>query len=367
MDNYSVDSSAPCIPFATLGWDDQWEADFARYAGPYLPGRVLTAHKTRYDVWTREGVRSLPVSGAMKAKKILPVVGDFVVILSDPDSGTEMIVACLPRRGSLTRGGCGENSGEQVIAANIDTAFIITDHGHDFSIPRLIRYLLIVRASGAEPVILLNKADTCEDIRIRTDEIHREISDVPVFPISALHSEGFQALEPYLVPGKTVIFLGSSGVGKSTLMNAFLGSDLQKIGEVREDDGKGKHTTTVRHMEVLTSGCCLIDTPGMREIRIWTAGECIDEEFSDIVRFAGTCRFSDCSHQDEPGCAVIRAIQEGALNPDRLTQYRRMLKEIEFERNKADIGLKRLEKQRWQGVSELGKNYREKKRWLQNR
>lgn len=367
MSTSSNDTDFSSIKLEDLGWDERWSSLFIPYKGLYIPGRVITAHKTRYEVWTPENFFSLPISGAMKAKKIIPVVGDFVVVLLDQETGTRMIVAILPRRTTISRGGAGENSGQQVIAANVDTVFIITDPGHDYSIPRLIRYLLIVRASGAEPVILLNKSDTSEDIPAKIEQIHRETGDTQVYPVSALYSDGLDALKPHLSPGKTVVFLGSSGVGKSTLMNALTGSNIQKTGDIREDDGKGRHTTTVRHLTVLPSGCCIIDTPGMRELRVWTAGEHLDEEFSDIHQIAAHCKFSDCSHQNEPGCAVIQAIQEGRLDAGRLEQYRKIQKEIAFEKDKADIGLKRMEKEKWQGICELGKNYREKKRWLQNR
>ncbi|NLV27260.1 MAG: ribosome small subunit-dependent GTPase A [Methanomicrobiales archaeon] len=367
MDN-SIDlTNSSHITFENLGWDEDWNFLFSSFKGPYIPGRVVTAHKTRYDVITPEGIISLPISGAMKTKKMIPIVGDFVVVLSDPDSGTKMIVSILERRTTISRGGSGEHTGEQVIAANIDTVFIITDPGHDFSIPRLLRYMLIVRASGAHPVILLNKADTCDDISPFIDKIHREIGDVPVFPVSALQSSGLDVLKPYLGSQKTVIFLGSSGVGKSTLMNALTGTSVQKTGEIREDDGKGRHTTTVRHLTTLPSGCSIVDTPGMRELRVWTAGEHLSEEFSDIESIAAGCKFSDCTHQNEPGCAVIQAITEGTLMPGRLEQYLKIQKEIAFEKDKANIGLKRMEKEKWQGICELGKNYREKKRWIQNR
>ncbi len=348
--------------FEHIGWNDDWEVLFTKFQGPYLPGRVSAAHKTRYEVLTGKGQLTIPISGALKAKKEFPVVGDFVVVLYQPDQATEMIVAILPRKTCLSRGGAGDSEGEQVLAANIDTVFIITDPGHDFSIPRLERYLLITHDSGANPVIILNKADTCETISDKIDEIQSEFGDIPVIALSALEQTGIDQLSSYLSPGKTVIFLGSSGVGKSTLNNALIGMSLQKTGSVREDDGKGRHTTTVRHLVPLPDGAILIDTPGLREIRIWTAGEQIDQIFEDVIRFASQCKFTDCTHQHEPGCAIQSAIAEGTLSKERFTRYQKLLKEASFEKSKAEIGLKRFEKQKFMGISILAKEYRDKKK-----
>lgn len=360
-----IDSSL--LSLQNLGWDETWEFQFSPYKGPYVPGRVITAQKTRYEVVIPGDILSVPISGAMKAKKIFPVVGDFVVILNDPTSASRMIVSILGRKTCLSRGGAGESAGEQILAANINTAFIVTDPGLDFSIPRLERYLLIVRSSGAEPIIILNKSDTSDEITTKIEKIHDELGTISVIALSALTNTGLDQLNPFLTPGKTVIFLGSSGVGKSTLINTLTGSSLQKTGEIREDDGKGRHTTTVRHLVTFRSGCCLIDTPGMREIRIWTAENQINEAFDDIIQIAQGCRFSDCLHEQEPGCAVRSAIEGEQISPDRLERYKKLLKEAAFERGKAEIGLKRFEKIRYKGISELGKEYREKKKWNAHR
>lgn len=342
-----------------IGWNDEWEALFTKFKGPYLPGRVSAAHKTRYEVLTERGEISVLLSGALKTKKEFPVVGDFVVILFQPELATEMIVSILPRKTTLSRGGAGESEGEQVIAANINTVFIVTEPGHDFSIPRIERYLLITRKSGANPVIILNKADTCDDISDKIDEVRSDLGDIPVIALSALEQTGIDQLAPYLVPGETVIILGSSGVGKSTLNNALTGMALQATGAVRDEDGRGRHTTTVRHLMTLPSGGILIDTPGLREIRIWTAGEQIAEIFRDIEHFASLCKFSDCTHQHEPGCAVRDAITEGTLSSERFQRYEKLLKEAAFEKSKAEIGLKRFEKQRFMGISILAKEIQE--------
>ncbi|MCA1916519.1 ribosome small subunit-dependent GTPase A [Methanospirillum hungatei] len=308
-------------------------------------------------------ILSLPISGAMKAKKHIPVVGDFVAVLQDEKTATQMIVSILERKNCLSRGGAGESAGEQVLAANIDTVFIVTEPGHDFSIPRLERYLLIIRSSGATPVIIFNKSDTCDDMSEFLSQVKSELGEIAVIPISALNNTGLEQLNSFLAPGKTVIFLGSSGVGKSTLINTLTGTTVQKTGEIREDDGKGRHTTTVRHLVSLPSGSCLIDTPGMREIRIWTAEESVQDAFEDIAKFSQGCRFSDCTHEQEPGCAVRQAVEEGEISAGRLERYKKLLKEAAFERGKAEIGLKRFEKIRYKGISQLANEYREKKKW----
>lgn len=367
MNNSSSLTDITPESFLTLGWDDNWERSFSPFKGPYIPGRVITAHKTRYDVMTPEETLSLPISGAMKAKKLIPVVGDFVAVLQDQETASQMIVAILERRNCLSRGGAGESAGEQVLAANIDTAFIITEPGHDFSIARLERYLLIVRSSGANPVIILNKSDTCDDMSEVLSRINTELGEIPVISISALHNTGIYELEPFLTPGKTVIFLGSSGVGKSTLINTLTGSSVQKTGDIREDDGKGRHTTTVRHLVSLPSGSCLIDTPGMREIRIWTAEESVHDAFDDIASLSRRCKFTDCTHEQEPGCAVRKAIEDGQISAGRLERYKKLLKEAAFERGKAEIGLKRFEKIRYKGISQLANEFREKKGWDERR
>lgn len=333
------------------GWNRYWEELYGRYQGPYLPGRVSTVHKTRYEVIIPDGSVTVPVSGALRKRKTFPVVGDFVVLLHQPESAVMMIVAILPRKTSLSRGGAGESAGEQLLAANIDTVFIITDSGPDLSIPRLERYLLITRQSGARPVIILNKSDTCGEINGQVMKVTSEIPDVPVIALSAREKTGLDQLSPFLAQGSTVVILGSSGVGKSTLMNALAGTDLMKTGEIREDDGRGRHTTTTRHLLPLPEGYSLIDTPGLREIRVWTAGEGLSEAYGDIHELASGCRFSDCTHGEEPGCAGRQAVAEGKLHPDRLERYHKILKEIAFERDKADIGLKRFEKKRYREIS----------------
>ena len=350
-----TDTNSYSSSFSFSGWNQYWEDLFHTFEGPYLPGRVCTVQKTRYEVITEDEIISVPVSGTMRSKKMFPVVGDFVVILNQPESATRMIVAILPRKTSLTRGGAGDSAGMQILAANMDTVFIVTEPGSDLNIPRLERYLLITRNSGTQPVIILNKSDTCSDIPSHVRAITSEFKDIHVIPVSASEKTGLDHLNPYLGPGKTVVLIGSSGVGKSTLTNALIGEKLQEIGDIREDDGKGRHTTTVRHLLSLPDGSSLIDTPGLREIRIWTAEENISDIFDDIQEYASQCRFSDCSHEGEPGCAVRQAVEDGVLPLDRLIRYQKLMREVAFEHDKKEIGLKRFEKKKFKGISKLSK------------
>ncbi len=342
-----------------MGWNEQLEENFSAFVGPYNAGRVSAAQRTHYDVMLPNRVVSAPISGALKKIRKYPVVGDFVVLLENLKTDSLVIVAILPRRTTLTRGGAGESSGEQILAANIDYAFIITDTGPDFNISRLERYLMIVHTSGAQPVVLLNKADLTDDLSPVWEEISDLNKNLPVFVISALKNTGLSNLQPYLQRGMTVVCIGSSGVGKSTLINALTGSDLQKTSDIRENDGKGKHTTTVRELYPLPSGALIIDTPGLREIRIWTASDSLDEVYGDILMYAKECRFSNCHHLTEPGCAVQKAIVDGELSEEKFKRYQKIAKELAFESDKAEIGLKRFEKKKFMGMRNMARENRE--------
>ncbi len=354
--------STPVSTLTDLGWDEELERSFSVFTGPYYAGRVAAVQKNHYEVLLPGRTVSVPVSGALQKIKKFPAVGDFVVLLDHEDIHSLVIVTILPRRTALFRGGAGEKKGEQILAANIDYAFIVTDSGPDFSLARLERYLMIVYASGARPVIVVNKIDLSDDISAIREAIAELGPDIPVVCTSAVQETGLDSLEPFLQPGKTVVCIGSSGVGKSTLINVMAGRELHKTGSIREDDGKGRHTTTVRELALLPSRAIIIDTPGLREIRIWTAKESLSEVFDDIRFFAQGCRFSDCEHKTEPGCAVLQAVAEGELSEERLLRYHKIQKELAFESDKAEIGLKRFEKKRWKGIAGFSKEIQEYRR-----
>ena len=340
------------------GWNEELESAFSAYKGPYIAGRVVSRHKTVCEILILGAVVQAGISGALLRIGKQPVVGDFVVLLDQPELGSRMIVNILPRRTCLSRGAAGDGSGEQLIAANLDTIFIVTSAGKDLNLRRLERYLTVVYSSGASPVILLNKIDLADDPGLLTEKIQSIAGDVPVIPISALSKDGLDALSPYLNPGKTVALIGSSGVGKSTLINAFFDEAVQKTADIRKDDEKGRHTTTVRQMFLLPSGAVVIDNPGIREIQLGDSSDGLEKAFSEIINLARNCRFKDCTHHDEPGCAVLKAVKDGLIPEERLDSYHRLTDELMFQSKKSEIGLKRLEKEKYREIAVTIKKYR---------
>jgi ribosome biogenesis GTPase len=353
----------PCgttpVALESLGWDETFASAFDRYRGPFLPGRVSCRQRTVFDVITADGSISAHASGALQRTGRLPAVGDFVVLLNQPEAGASTIVDVLPRRSVFTRGLPGRDGADQPIAANIDLVFIVTAAGRDLNPRRLERYLALVNATGARPVILVNKADLAEDPASVERAVAHVAAGAPVVLLSALTGSGLSGLNPFLEPGTTVALVGSSGVGKSTLINALLGRVVQETARVRGYDQKGRHRTTVREMFVLDSGALVIDTPGLREVGLGTAGSGLDETFPEIVEFAAGCRYADCGHEAEPGCAVRQAVDAGLVPEERLESYVRLARELEFEREKAEIGLARSERKRWKAISKAARDLRD--------
>ena len=345
-----------------LGWTEEHKEAFRKYPKPYIPGRVACRQKTVWEVFTGSGPVMAGISGALRKLGSFPSVGDFVVLLHQPEAGSTTIVSILPQKTVFTRGASGREGTDQVIAANIDTVFIVTAAGPDLNARRIERYLAIVHASGARPVIVINKCDLAEDPTSLTGTIIPVASGIPVIPVSAMSGEGIDLLDPFLGPGQTIVLIGSSGVGKSTLINRLLGRETQKTSGIREDDGKGRHTTTVRQLFILKGGSLMIDNPGIREVGIGTASTGMSETFPDIRELAECCRFSDCRHEQEPGCAVQDAVKAGTLSAARLENFHRLTRELAFEQDKAEIGLVRSERKRWKGIAKLGKEIQKVRR-----
>lgn len=343
------------------GWNEELESAFSIYKGPYVAGRVMSRHKTLCEILISGEIIKAGISGALLRLGKQPVVGDFVVLLDQPELNLYTIVNTLPRRTCLSRGAAGDGAEEQIVAANIDTIFIVTSVGRDLNLRRLERYLTVVYSSGAKPVIVLNKIDLTDNPSQVIEKIRPVAGNVPVVAISALSKDGIGELEPHIGPGETVALIGSSGVGKSTMINAFFGRSIQKTMEIREDDDKGRHTTTVRQSFLLPNGGVIIDNPGIREIQLGDSYDGLERAFADIAEIGQKCRFKDCTHNQEPGCVVQMAVKNGTIAKERFESYQKLTAELIFQSEKAEIGLKRLEKKKYKGIQISAKQYREYK------
>ncbi len=320
--------------------------------------RVSAVHKERFELLL-DGQR---IFGKLKSAVYyynalvdFPTVGDEVEIAFNP-FGDSQIIATLPRRTCIERANpdpAAKGRG-QAIAANVDTVFILSSLNQDFNVKRLQRYLSVVRQSGATPVVLLTKLDLCADPEPFILEAQKTAGDSAVYAVSARTGDGLVQLQRYLAPGQTAVFLGSSGVGKSSLVNALLGKELMDVGGIREDDDKGRHTTTYRQLLTMDNGAVIIDTPGMRELGMWTADEGVQETFADVAALTGQCRFRDCRHDKEPGCAVQQALRAGALSPKRWEQYRLLKSEAAGAAHAARVS---AEKKQQKALSKQYRNY----------
>ncbi|KGE17419.1 GTPase EngC [Paenibacillus wynnii] len=296
-----------------------------------LPGRVTELRRERFTIMTERGEVTAVLKGAFyhsaETRVDFPCVGDFV-LLHYNENGDSLIVTVLPRRSKFSRAdysghaiGYAKTVREQVVATNFDYVFILSSLNWDFSITRIMRYLTQARQSGGQPVVILTKADLIEDYNLPLAEVTQSIPDVPIHAISSHTGLGLSELDPYLMPGKTVVFLGMSGVGKSSLLNALIEQAVMKVQAIREVDSRGRHTTTHRQLFMLPSGAMVIDTPGMRELGLFDANEGIRASFTDVEEWFPKCRFTDCRHQAEPGCAVLAALEGGSLPRERWEHY----------------------------------------------
>lgn len=326
-----------------LGWTDERQSEIEELHPRAEPARVVVQHRSAYEVATTDGTATARVTGRFRGSSDsagLPVVGDWVALV-DRHDGSATIEGVLPRRTQISRKVAGLVTQEQVLVANVDVIFITNGLNEDFNVRRIERYLTLAWESGALPVIVLNKADLCDDIESTLKQTSVAAPGVDILVASATTSLGLEELRGFAT-GKTVVFVGSSGVGKSSLINLLLDSDAMRVEAIRSD-GKGRHTTTNRRLLPLAGGGALIDTPGMRELQLWDAPEGLERSFSDIVELAGGCRFSDCRHEHEPDCAVREAVASGELDFQRLVNYRKQEKEIASLALRKDAHLRREE------------------------
>jgi ribosome biogenesis GTPase len=350
-----------------LGWDEFFANHFQSYAADgYAAGRVALEYKHFYRIYSEWGEVLGEIAGRLRHEALdredLPVVGDWVVIRRSPESDKVTIHAVLPRKSKFTRKVAGFRTEKQIIGSNIDTVFLVTSLNQDFNPRRVERYLIVAWESGARPIIVLSKSDLCDEVEERTREIKAVVGDVPIHAVSVVKREGLDELVRYLKAGQTVAFLGSSGVGKSTLVNYLLGREHLRVQEIRKHDGRGVHTTTRRELIVLPQGGLVLDTPGMRELQLWDGEGGLAIAFADIETVATQCYFSDCRHQDEPRCAIREALAEGAIDAARYESYEKLKKELTYLARKQDIRSAIVEKKRWKTLSRMASQRAQMKR-----
>jgi ribosome biogenesis GTPase len=332
----------------SLGWDARFQRELERLRtlqpeNALRAARVIVGHRGAYQLLGEDGPGAAEATGRLRHaaydKRDLPAVGDWVAL-----DRNGRIDAVLPRKNAFVRKAAGARTEPQVIAANVDTVFVVTSANADFNPRRIERYVAAIRDAGSQPLLVINKADLCANIEALVASLGATGVGLPVARVSALERQGLEQLSPYLVPGATVALVGSSGVGKSTLVNWLFDRQAQATGEIREHDARGRHTTTHRELMPLPSGGALIDTPGMREFAPWADDVDLEGSFEDIEALAKQCRFADCQHQGQPGCAVEHAISTGALDAARLEHYGKLQRELAHQRERGSAVARQTDK-----------------------
>lgn len=343
------------MTLTSLGWNSVFESHFQANAGPERRvGRISAEHKHLYRVYTEAGEILAQVSGKFRydavGRRDYPVVGDWVTLTPGGPDDRATIWETLPRINRFSRMSAGSREEEQVLAANMDEVFLFSALNQDYNLRRIERYLVMAWENGANPVIVLNKTDLCDDVPGRVKEVTAIAPGVPVHPVSCLTGYGIEALTSYLTPGRTVALLGSSGAGKSTFLNWMLGEAIQRTAAIRQHDDRGRHTTTSRQMHLLPGGGLVIDTPGLRELKLYASDTGMTGAFSEIEEYASQCRFADCRHEGEPGCAVRRAVEEGELDEARFGSYMKLQKELAYLSRKDNLFEALEEKAKWKNI-----------------
>jgi ribosome biogenesis GTPase len=339
-----------------LGWDAGWASAFEQLEDDNLiPARIAAHHRASYLVWSADGELRARAAGrlfyAHEVGAPLPAVGDWVAVARE-DEGRATIAAMLPRRSAFVRKHAGRDSTEQVLASNVDVALLLAGLDDDFSLRRLERYVATAWESGADPLVVLTKTDLCDDVPAAVLAVESVAIGVPVYPVSNVTADGLDALAARLDPGRTAVLLGSSGVGKSSLLNSFAGTELMATRALAAD-GTGRHTTTHRELVQLAGGALVIDTPGLRELQFWEGD--LSAAFEDIEALAAECRFRNCAHLQEPGCAVQAAVDEGGLELDRLRSWRKLQRELEAIAARSDRRLRLARKKRWKEIAQVAR------------
>lgn len=337
-----------------LGWDTGRDTEFAPFSETCHPARVARPDKGSYVVLTESGPGRAEVSGALRHAAAdptgLPTVGDWVAVGAE----TGLIEAVLPRRTAFVRHGAASATVGQVLAANVDVVFVVVALATAPNLSRLERFLALAWESGAQPVVLLTKADLCDNLTGVLWDVGNAAPGCPVHAVSVVDGTGLDDVRGHVAPGRTVVLLGASGVGKSTLANALLGATHLATTAVRSDS-KGRHTTTHRELIPLPGGAVLIDTPGLRGLQLWDAAEGLDRTFAEVEALALNCRFTDCGHVTEPGCAILAALGDGTLDPRRWESYQKLQRELQHLARRQDARLRQAEVQRWKQAAREGK------------
>jgi ribosome biogenesis GTPase len=350
-----------------LGWNQTLEDALAPFRSQGLvPARVAREDLGRYLLLDERGERPARLAGrlrhAARRRAELPAVGDWVAVHAGA-AATAVIVAVLPRASAFVRAAAGGITEGQVLAANVDTVFLVSGLDGDFNLRRLERYLAAAWESGARPVVVLNKADLAADLGARVAEAEAVAAGAPVVAVSALAEGGLDALAPWLEAGRTVALLGSSGVGKSTMLNVLLGAPRQPTGAVRAGDSRGRHVTARRELVPLPGGALMLDTPGLRELQLWGGDEGLSGAFPDVAALAAGCRFRDCRHADEPGCAVRAAVGDGRLGAARLDSWHKLQRELRRLAVRQDARARAAEEAKWKAISRSQKRHPKADRW----